>query len=306
MSGRSGGRELDELATEGYRVESSHLDLQPTRALLDLMNSQDATVPETVGAVLDEVATAIDAIIKRLSTGGRLIYVGAGTSGRLALLDASECPPTFSTNPEQVQAVMAGGNEAFVASIEAVEDNAAAGKAALAERSVGAWDAVVGISASGRTPFVLGAVDHARSRGALTIGISCNPHAALSGSVDHAIEVVTGPEVVSGSTRLKAGTAQKLLLNMISTVTMVRLGKTYGDLMVDLKATNEKLRRRARRVVKAVTGEDGPAVERAFTESGEDTKTAIVMLLRGCSAADALDLLSRHDGVLRRALEAQG
>ena len=236
-------------------------------------------------AAADQIAAAVDAIVARLQGGGRLIYVGAGTAGRLGLLDAVECPPTFNT--DQVVGVLAGGDGASTVSAEAVEDDATAGARDLAGIAVGAGDAVVGIAASGRTPYTLGAVAEATRVGAVTVGVSCNPDAELSRQVDYPIEVVVGPEFITGSTRLKAGSAQKLVLNALSTVAMVRLGKTYGDLMVDLRATNVKLRRRAQSIVCAATGADPRAAEVALTAAGGSVKTAIVMLLGEVSVEEA-------------------
>ncbi|MET7463540.1 N-acetylmuramic acid 6-phosphate etherase, partial [Nonomuraea sp. NPDC005501] len=218
-----------ELATEQSDPRYSQIDRLPTEQIARLMNQADAAVPAAVAVVIPAISAAIDAISARMGSGGRLLYVGAGTSGRLAVLDASECPPTFGTDPELVQGVIAGGPDALTRSVEGAEDDAEAGAADLARLEVGPLDSVVGVSASGRAPFVLGALAEARRRGALTVGLSCNDGAPLSAAAEHAIEVVVGPEVVAGSTRLKAGTAQKLVLNMISTIAMVRLGRTYGN-----------------------------------------------------------------------------
>jgi N-acetylmuramic acid 6-phosphate etherase len=292
---------LHELVTEA-RGGRDDLDLLGTAELVSLMNEEDARVPAAVRAASDAIAATIDAIVDGLERGGRLVYVGAGTSGRIGAMDAAECPPTFNTPPEMVVAIVAGGDTALAGAAEDVEDDAEAGADSIDRIEVSADDAVVGIAASGRTPFVLGALQRAGERGALTVGISCNPDAALGELVAHPIEVVVGPEFVTGSTRLKAGTAQKLVLNMISTISMVRLGKTYGNLMVDVKATNAKLRARAQRIVAHVTGADERAVERAVDDAGGDAKVAIVMLKLNVGAASAAAVLSDNAGRLRRAL----
>jgi N-acetylmuramic acid 6-phosphate etherase len=294
---------LDRLITEDHREDLLALDLMTTAELVALMNEEDAGVPAAVAAAREQIAEAIDGIADRLTRGGRLIYVGAGTPGRLAVLDASECGPTFNASPEQIQAVLAGGEKAMVYASEGVEDDSAAGAADLRARSVGEHDSVVGISASGRTPYVLGAVEHARTEGALTVGLVCNPSSPIARSAELAIEIVTGPEVISGSTRLKAGTAQKLVLNMISTIAMVRLGRTYGNLMVDVRASNEKLRLRAHRIIRLATGCSDGEAERALAAASGEAKTAILMLLTGDDADAAAERLRQHDGRLRRALE---
>lgn len=294
--------DLDRLVTEDHREDLVALDLMTTTELVELMNSEDALVPAAVAAAREQVASAIDGIVGRLAGGGRLIYVGAGTPGRLALLDASECGPTFNAGPEQIQAVLAGGDKVMVHASEGAEDDAAAGAADLRARSVGASDSVVAISASGRTPYVLGAIQHARAEGALTVGLVCNPSSPIALSADRSIEIVTGPEVISGSTRLKAGTAQKLVLNMISTIAMVRMGRTFGNLMVDVRASNEKLRLRARRIIRIATGCSDEEARRALAAARGEAKTAILMLLTGDDPATAAKRLQRHDGHLREAL----
>jgi N-acetylmuramic acid 6-phosphate etherase len=289
---------LDELVTEARRPSASDLDLRSTRELVGLMNDEDATVPAVVAAAADQIAAAVDAIVERLADGGRLIYVGAGSSGRLAALDAAECESTFSADPGQVVALVAGGQLASPLDQEAAEDDAAAGGLDVRRFGVSRADAVVGISASGRTPYVLGAVEAARGVGALTVGVVSVPDAELGRIVEHAIPIVVGPEVVAGSTRLKAGTAQKLVLNTISTVSMIRLGRTFGNLMVDVQATNEKLRARARRIVQLATGSSEPDVERALAEADGNAKVAIVALLTGLdSDAARMQLETANDNV---------
>ncbi|MFN8620681.1 MAG: N-acetylmuramic acid 6-phosphate etherase [Chloroflexota bacterium] len=295
---------LEELTTEGVDPRYARIDEASVDELALLMNDADATVPAAVRAALPSITPAIEAVAGRLALGGRLIYVGAGTAGRMGVLDASECPPTFGTPPELVVGVIAGGPAAILAAQEGAEDDVVAGAAAMVERGVGAADAVVGIAASGRTPYVIAAMRAARERGALTVGLSCNADAPLSREVDHRIEVPVGPEVLAGSTRLKAGTAQKLVLNMISTIAMVRSGKTWGNLMVDLRATNAKLRERAIRITGAVTGADRPTAEAALRAAGWEVKPACLIISRGVDVAEARRLLTLHHGRLRDALEA--
>lgn len=268
------------------------------------MNGEDATVPPAVARRLPEIAAAIDAIADRMARGGRLIYAGAGTAGRLGVLDASECPPTFNTDPAQVVGLIAGGPEAVVTSVEGAEDSAELARADLDGLAVTDVDTVVGVSASGRTPYAVGAVEHARAQGALTVGLSCNADSALAAAADHGIEVVVGPELLTGSTRLKAGTAQKLVLNMLSTITMIRLGKTYGNLMVDVRASNEKLRARSRRIVALATGADDEEVERALAATDGEVKNAILIILADVDGPTAARLLEDSDGHLRAALAA--
>jgi len=294
--------DLSDLVTEQRRPALHDLDRWDTTDLVALMARDQLDVARAVEAAAAPIATAVDAVVQRLRRGGRLIYVGAGTAGRLGLLDAVECPPTFGTN--RVVGVLAGGDGAVPVSHEAVEDDAAAGAHDLAARAVDETDAVVGIAASGRTPYTLGAVDAARARGALTIGLSCNAGAELSRRVDHPIEIVVGAEVIAGSTRLKAGSAQKIVLNTLSTVAMVRLGKTFGDLMVDVRTSNEKLRRRAQRIVGEAAGVDAPTAEHALTAAAGHVKTAIVLLLGGVDAEEAGRRLAAHHGVVRAAVEA--
>lgn len=293
---------LGDLLTEQVDERYAGLDTASVAQLAAVMNDADATVPNAVRAVLPQIVPAIEGIADRLAAGGRLLYVGAGTAGRMGVLDASECPPTFSTPPDLVRAVIAGGPEALLASKEGVEDDEAAGAAVIADCAITAGDAVVGISASGRTPYVLAAVRAARARGALTVGLSCNAGTPLSTAADRAIEVLVGPEVLAGSTRLKAGTAQKLVLNMISTISMIRLGKTYGNLMVDLRVTNVKLRDRAVRIIRRVTGVPRADAEAALDRADLDVKTAILLLDR--SVADPHQRLAASGGRLREALEA--
>ncbi|SDM90470.1 N-acetylmuramic acid 6-phosphate etherase [Streptomyces wuyuanensis] len=294
--------QLEILTTEAFRPELADIDRLPTAEIARIMNGEDRTVPDAVATQLTAIAAAIDATADRMARGGRLVYAGAGTAGRLGVLDASECPPTFNTGPDEVVGLIAGGPSAMVEAVEGAEDSKELAAADLDGLGLTALDTVVGISASGRTPYAIGAVEHARAAGALTIGLSCNADSALAAAAEHGVEVVVGPELLTGSTRLKAGTAQKLVLNMISTITMIRLGKTYGNLMVDVRASNEKLRARSRRIVSLATDAPDEAVETALTAAGGEVKKAILMLLADVDAPTATDLLKRAHGHLREAL----
>ncbi|MFD4787787.1 N-acetylmuramic acid 6-phosphate etherase [Streptomyces sp. NPDC058459] len=298
--------ELATLTTEAFRPELAGIDLLPTLEIARLMNGEDSGVPAAVAARLPEIAAAVDAIAARMERGGRLVYAGAGTAGRLGVLDASECPPTFNTAPGQVVGLIAGGPGALVNSVEGAEDSPGLARADLDALKLTPRDSVVGVSASGRTPYAIGAVEHARAAGALTVGLSCNAGSALTAAAEHGIEVVTGPELLTGSTRLKAGTAQKLVLNMLSTITMIRLGKTYGNLMVDVRASNAKLRTRSRRIVAQATGAEDAEIERALTEADGEVKTAVLIILAGVDGPTATRLLAESDGRLRTALGNAG
>jgi N-acetylmuramic acid 6-phosphate etherase len=293
---------IDRLATEAHRDDLTALDLMSTSDLVGVMASEDARAVAAVVAARDQITAAVDAIAERMLAGGRLFYVGAGTPGRLGVLDAAECGPTFGMGAEQVQAVLAGGVQAFATPREGTEDDAAAGARDLAERSAGAGDAVVAISASGRTPYVIGATEHAVRAGSLTVGIACNPGSPLAELVEMPIEVLTGAEVINGSTRLKAGSAQKLVLNIISTIAAVRLGKTYGNLMVDVVASNEKLRARAEGIIKKATGCDPAAARAALEAANGNAKVAILVVMDGIDPAAARARLDAEGGFLRRAL----
>ncbi|CAM5603282.1 N-acetylmuramic acid 6-phosphate etherase [Streptomyces spiroverticillatus] len=297
--------QLDTLTTEAFRPELAEIDQLSTPELAALMNSEDATVPAAVAAQLPQIAAAIDGIAERMARGGRLIYAGAGTAGRLGVLDASECPPTFNTDPSEVVGLIAGGPSAMVKAVEGAEDSKELAAEDLDALKLTADDSVIGISASGRTPYAIGAVEHARTRyGALTVGLSCNADSALAAAAEHGIEVVVGPELLTGSTRLKSGTAQKLVLNMISTLVMIRLGKTYGNLMVDVRASNEKLRARSRRIVALATGADDAEIEAALTEAGGEVKNAILIVLGDVDGPTAQTLLKEEHGHLRAALKS--
>lgn len=295
--------DLGALETEKRNPATDAIDRMNALEIARVMNAEDATVAGAVARELPRIAEAIEGIAARLRQGGRLLYTGAGTSGRLGVLDASECPPTFNTPPELVVGWIAGGPEALTRSIEGAEDSADMGRANAARLGISAADALVGIAASGRTPYVLGAVAHAKERGALTVGLACNRDTPLERAVEIAIAPVVGPEVIGGSTRLKAGTAQKMVLNMLSTGTMILLGKTYGNLMVDVQPTNAKLRRRAVAIVAQATGLPEAEAAALVRASGDEVKTAIVAALAGIDPAAARARLAAVGGVVRAALE---
>lgn len=296
--------ELSGLSTEQADTARGDLDLLPTLDLVRAMNAEDQRVPDAVAAQADRIAEAVDGITERFRRGGRLIYLGAGTAGRVGVLDASECPPTFGTDPDMVVGLIAGGEAAIRNAVENAEDDDRAAAESLRALGVGADDTVVGISASGRTPYVLGGLAYAREAGAFTVAIAANADSAIGAAADVPIEVVVGPEFVTGSTRLKAGTAQKLVVNMLSTLSMIRLGKTYRGVMVDLQATNEKLRARSVRTLIQLTGAAQDDAVRALGEAGGSVKLALLMLFTGASAEAAAAALSSAGGVLRDAIAA--
>jgi N-acetylmuramic acid 6-phosphate etherase len=298
---------LASLLTEARNPATEHLDELSTLDMLTLINAEDAKVAGAVAAELPNIARAVDAVTERFARGGRLFYIGAGTSGRLGVLDASECPPTFSVSAELVQGLIAGGDSALRLSSEHSEDSREEGVRDLAAAGFAAkekLDTLVGIAASGRTPYVLGAMEYAKSLSALTIGLSCVPGSPLARTADIAITPATGPEVLTGSTRMKAGTATKLVLNMLSTAVMVRTGATFGNLMVNLRPSNAKLLDRAQRMIAAAVGCDMATAERLLVESGSDVKTAIVMGSLSLPRAAAERRLGAAHGVLRAALGA--
>lgn len=294
--------EIKHLVTEGRLEASRNIDQVPTEEMVRIINEQDRLVALAVEKELPRIAQAVDLIAARLKEGGRLFYVGAGTSGRLGVLDASEIPPTYGTPHELVQGIIAGGREAVFATREGAEDSREQGAADIAER-VKAGDVVVGIAASGRTPYTIAAVEEARRRGCATVAVTNNPGSALAAAADIAIAPVVGPEVVMGSTRMKAGTAQKMVLNMLSTGAMIKLGKVYTNLMIDMQASNEKLRLRAIRMVALAAETDEEAAGRALSEAGGSVKQAIVALVAGVDAAAARDALERAGGLVRQAIE---
>ena len=298
--------DLRGLTTEQVRPGLDDLDLLSVEQVVSLMCADVRRVPEAVGAAEAQIAQAVDGVAAALARGGRLIYVGAGTAGRIGLLDAAEAGPTFSVPPGQVVGLLAGGQGAFEVSVENAEDDRDGGARAVSELAVGPDDAVVGIAASGRTPFVLGAVEAARSAGALTVAVVCNEATPLAALAEIPVEVLVGPEIVAGSTRLNAGTAQKVVLNIISTVAMVQLGKTYGGLMVDLRATNAKLRDRATRIVAEIAGVSGERARAALELCDWSPKSAAALLAGASDPEAARRLLERHDGRLRPALAELG
>ncbi|TFC06360.1 N-acetylmuramic acid 6-phosphate etherase [Cryobacterium mannosilyticum] len=293
---------LASLGTETANDRTTDLDTMSVADLLTVMNQEDRTVPVAVAAALPAIENAVDAIVRARRRGGRLIYLGAGTSGRLGVLDAVECPPTFGTDPGEVLGLIAGGERAFLRAVEGAEDDPDLAVTDLRAVGLTDVDVVVGIAASGRTPYVIGGLDHARSVGAATVSIACNLGAEISGHADVAIEVDTGPEVLTGSTRLKAGSAQKLVCNMLSTASMIRTGKVFHNLMVDVQPTNAKLVDRARRIVSDATGVDPDTAATAIDQAGGHAKTAVVMLLTDTDFATATARLARAQGDVRAAI----
>ncbi|MGE5654668.1 MAG: N-acetylmuramic acid 6-phosphate etherase [Bacillota bacterium] len=294
---------LDKLVTEGRNADTVNIDQMDSGAIIRLMNREDQKVALAVEKELDAIARAVDLITQALGNGGRLLYLGAGTSGRLGILDASECPPTFGVEPTLVQGMIAGGEGAIHKAIENAEDRSELGRQDLIDRDLTAADVVVGIAASGRTPYVIGALEEAKRVGAKTVALSCNPASPMAQMADVAISPVVGPEVVMGSTRLKAGTAQKMVLNMLSTASMIQLGKVFSNLMVDVQATNAKLVERAKRIVVLATGCADQEAADALTQCDLNPKTAIVMILGRVDAARAKALLTEAKGFVRKALE---
>lgn len=302
MTNANNEQELGLLRTEQVDAKFHMLDVMTVSELLLAMNESDAEVPKAISLVLPRIEKAIDGVIDRMLQGGRLIYIGAGTSGRLGVLDAAECGPTFSITSEQVVAFIAGGDSAIKNPAEGAEDMPELGIADLQSINVGQLDCVVGIAASGRTPYVMGAIEYARSVGALTIALTSNPNSQLGKISDHALDIDSGPELLAGSTRLKSGTAQKLVLNMISTVSMVRLGKTFGNLMVDLQVSNEKLADRAVRIIQTATGSTKIEASEALKASGHEVKVAILMLLLHIEPQTARERLQASSNRIREAL----
>ncbi len=295
--------ELQKLATEQRNPRSMQIDTASVSGILEIMNQEDRLVAEAVGTQLEWIGQAVDLIVDSFRSGGRLFYAGAGTSGRLGILDASECPPTFGTDPEMVQGLIAGGLPAVFQAQEGAEDLEENGAAALDEAGVRAGDVVCGIAASRRTPFVIGAVKHARTLGCKTLFVTCTPRSAFNIDVDVAICPVVGPEVIMGSTRMKSGTAQKLVLNMLTTASMIRMGKVYENMMVDLQMTNAKLVERSKRTVMTVTGIDYEQATEVLSAAGGHVKTALVMHLAGVSRDDAVRRLGAASGFVRPAIE---
>jgi N-acetylmuramic acid 6-phosphate etherase len=294
--------DLSALTTEASNPQTEQLDAMSVEDLLTVMNAEDRRVPEVVASQIPQIARAVELAVAALRSGGRLVYLGAGTSGRLGVLDAAECPPTFGTDPSAVVGLLAGGEAAMFRAVEGAEDDAALGAGDLAAIGLTDRDVVVGLAASGRTPYVIGGLDHATEVGARTVAVACNPGSEVTRHAQVAIELDNGPEVLTGSTRLKAGTSQKLVLNMISTATMVGLGKVYRNLMVDVRPTNEKLLARAVRIVRDATGCDEPTARAALAAADQHAKTAIVAILCGLDADQARERLVAADGFVRTAV----
>lgn len=295
--------ELERLVSEERNPRTMDMDLLPTVELLRRINDEDKGVAGAVAKVIPEIAAAVERIAAAFRDGGRLIYMGAGTSGRIGVLDASECPPTFRVPPTMVIGLIAGGYDALLKATEGAEDSQAKGAEALAEIDLTAKDVVVGIAASGRTPYVIGGLNHARKVGATTVALSCNPQSAIAEIADIAISPVVGPEALTGSTRMKSGTAEKLVLNMLTTASMVKIGKTYQNLMVDLKASNRKLVARAARIVMQATECTLEEAEAALAKTHNDVKLAILITMTGMNLAEARIALEGANGFLRKAIE---
>ncbi|MGL4934223.1 MAG: N-acetylmuramic acid 6-phosphate etherase [Cetobacterium sp.] len=293
---------LKSLTTESRNQNTLDIDRVSTIEMVKKINDEDKKVAEAVEKELPQIAEAIDGIVERLKKGGRLIYIGAGTSGRLGILDASECPPTYGVSEELVQGVIAGGQEAIFRAQEGAEDSKELAINDLKEKNITKLDVIVGLAASGRTPYVIGGLEYANEIGALTISVTCNANSLVANTAQIAISPVVGPEVVTGSTRLKSGTAQKLVLNMLSTGSMIKLGKVYGNLMVDVQSTNEKLVERAKKIVSEATGVDTDIAAEYLNETKSNVKLAIFMILSKLSLDEAKNKLEKHDGYIAKAL----
>ncbi|MCT4631212.1 MAG: N-acetylmuramic acid 6-phosphate etherase [Firmicutes bacterium] len=287
---------LESLGTESVNKNTNNIDQMNTLEIVRTMNDEDYKVPMAVKEEIQEISKAVDTIVKSFRKNGRLFYIGAGTSGRLGVLDASECPPTFNTDPNMVIGLIAGGDYALRNAMEGVEDSQDEGASDLKKYELSSNDVVVGIAASGRTPYVLGGLKYARNIGASTISVACNKGAKISSEADISIEVNVGPEVLTGSTRLKSGTAQKMVLNILTTASMIKIGKTYKNYMVDLQAKNEKLRIRSMNIVNELTGLTSEESEKILIEAGWRVKTALIMALKNCSVDEANNLLEKNDG----------
>ena len=294
---------LSTLITEQRNPNSMHVDSLSALEIVQLMNKEDKQVPLAIEKCLPQIAQAVECIVAAFQQGGRLIYIGAGTSGRLGVLDASECPPTFGVSPEMVKGIIAGGERALRHPIEGAEDSKAQAVVDLQTIQFSSKDVLVGIAASGRTPYVIGALEYAKSLGSVTVSIASNPNSAMANIVDIAIDTVVGPEVLTGSSRLKSGTAQKLVLNMLTTASMILMGKCYQNLMVDVQASNEKLKARAIRIVMQATDCDKALAEETLKQADQNAKLAIMMILSGLDRAQAEALLEKHQGKLQLALK---
>lgn len=296
---------LKNMSTEQQNIKSINLDSMSYLEALKLMNEEDAKVASAISEVIEPIERTVRVTVEALKQGGRLIYVGAGTSGRLGVLDAAECPPTFGTPPDMVLGLIAGGEEAFIKAVEGAEDSIAMGIEDLKRINLNQRDVVIGIAASGRTPYVVGALKYAKEVGAVTAAIACNRPSEVGKVADIAIEIVVGPEILTGSTRLKAGTAQKMVLNMISTISMVGIGKVYKNLMVDVQQTNLKLESRALNIVMSATGVDYDTAKNRLTEAEGSVKLAITMILLGCDLKGARERLDAAGGHIRKTVEGR-
>jgi N-acetylmuramic acid 6-phosphate etherase len=293
--------EIKKLLTEQRNPNTYHIDQLSTLEIVELINKEDQKVPDAIEKVLPTIAAVIDIIVEKLSIGGRLIYVGAGTSGRLGILDAAECPPTFGTSPNQIIGIIAGGEEAIQHALEGAEDDIEMGKRDIRSLRISDKDVVIGIAASGRTPYTISAMEEAKTLGAKVVALVCTPHSPMEKVSDYAIVVEVGPEVVTGSTRMKAGTAQKMVLNMLTTTAMIRLGKVYSNLMVDVSPVNNKLKIRAKTIVVEATGVEEKEAEKALEEYGS-VKLAILSLVTGLKGTEVQTLLEKHHGFLKNAI----
>lgn len=294
---------LSKLVSEERNENTMNIDSVSTLQMIEMINEEDKKVAEAVGKAKESIAKAVDIIAQKLASGGRLIYIGAGTSGRIGVLDASECPPTYGISDEMVQAIIAGGKTAIFKEVEAVEDSKELGKEDLIKIKLTSKDVVCGIAASGRTPYVIGAMQYGKKVGASVICVTVNPKSEMEVLADVPITVIVGPEVIMGSTRMKSGTAQKLVLNMLTTGVMIKLGKVYGNLMVDVKPTNEKLVARAKKIVHLATDADYETIEKVLKETNNDVKLSIIIIKTGLPIKEAENYLRKSNGYVKRALD---
>ncbi|PAE25664.1 MULTISPECIES: N-acetylmuramic acid 6-phosphate etherase [Bacillaceae] len=292
---------ITKLNTEQRNPKTMEIDLMTTEEIITIINQEDTIVPNAIAREIPHIVKVVDEITESFKKGGRLIYVGAGTSGRLGIIDASECPPTYGTDPEMVVGIIAGGKEAMTEAVEGAEDDSEQGRQDVADIQLSDKDVLVGIAASGRTPYTIGALQYGNEVGAVTVSVACTKDSEMGKISKYTIAPITGPEVVTGSTRMKAGTAQKLVLNMLTTASMIKLGKVYGNLMVDVQMTNEKLFKRAENIVKMATGASDEEAREALKEQNYHTKAAILQILTGLKGEAAAELLKKHNGYLREA-----
>jgi len=296
---------LEKLLTEGRNLSTINIDRQSSLEIVELINQEDQKIASAIQDILPEIARTVDSIVAALQAGGRLFYLGAGTSGRMGILDAAECPPTYGTHPELVQGLIAGGIQAILRAVEGAEDSDTLAAEELGRKQLNSSDILIGIAASGRTPYVIGGLRYAKSIGCQTISLTCTPDSEMGRIAGQSLTVLTGPEVIMGSTRMKAGTAQKMVLNMLTTATMIGLGKVYSNLMVDVQATNLKLKERAKRIVTIATGVSYSQAEEILTAANGSSKLAIIMILAGVSSEEASQLLQGADGFVAKALTLQ-